>query len=163
MQKILISLLVLIAVMFLAATAASAAPLPAEPLTGGPYEGIFYGYIYSDNGSRAPMILDLHHQSDQVQGEIYLGEGLYVDAGVCGAGNVPAGQQFASGQTLSGDPSQLQASTNVQVQGFEIGVDLISKVSPDGNSLQAQASIDLPWFCGSDPHISGTLMRYQPQ
>jgi hypothetical protein len=162
MQRILIGMLVLIAVIFVAATAASAAPLPAEPVTG-PYEGVFYGYIHSDNGSKAPMILELSHRVNQVKGNIYLGEGLYVDAGMCGAGNVPAGQQFASGQTLSGDPSQLQASTNFQVQGFDIGVDLVSRVAPDGNSLDAEAKIDLPWLCGGDPTISGTLVRYQPQ
>ena len=125
----------------------------------GPYEGTFHGYVYGDRGSKAPLTLELTHRGEQVEGDLSLDRGLYVDGGRCGAFNVPSGVQYASGQTLSNDPRRLIAQSTVDVGGFGIGVDLESDVSPDGETVTAQATIDLPWLCGRDPVLTGTLHR----
>ena len=125
----------------------------------GPYEGVFYGMIYGDNNSRALMAMQLTHRDDVVEGKVYIGEGLYVDAGMCGQGEIPSMLQSASSMTLPNDPNALSFQTEVNYSGFDIGVDLNSTVSEDGETLTAEASIDLPWFCGSDPSFSGTLGR----
>ena len=170
MQKTIINLLVLILVLFIVVTAAStasAAPSESSPIeslpASGPFEGVFYGWVQGDQGSRAPMVLDLSHEDGTVDGKVYLGEGLVVDAGVCGSSAVPSAAQSASGQTRPEAPDEFNANAQFQISGFEIGVEIASQVSSDGESLDAEARIDLPWFCGADPVLSGTLIRYHPQ
>ena len=169
MQKILINLLAVIMVLAIAIAASSqaeAAPAEVPPTNtasvAGPFEGIFYGYINSDTGSRAPMILDLTHTGNIVSGDIYMGEGLVVNGGICGEAAVPSGVQSASGSTLPNNPDQFSTAVEFEVSGIEIGVEINSQVSADGETLAAEAQIDLPWFCGADPEISGTLQRYHP-
>lgn len=125
----------------------------------GPYEGVFYGIVNGDNDSQAVLALLLTDRDGVVEGKVYLGRGLYVDAGVCGGTEIPPMQQYARGSTLPNDPTRMSVNTNMNVSGFEIGVDLDSQVSTDGKSLTAEASIDLPWICGRDPSFSGTLER----
>ena len=170
MQNILPKLFGLLLALFIvmaAVTAADAAP--AAPLTSGvsspagPFEGVFYGWVQGDQGSRAPMVLDLRHEAGTVDGKVYLGEGLVVDAGVCGSSAVPSAVQSASGLTRPETPDEFSANAQFQISGLEIGVEIASQVSSDGESLDAEARIDLPWFCGSDPVLSGTLIRYHPQ
>ena len=134
---------------------------PPGITTAGPYEGIFFGFVYGDNNTRAPLALQMTHRNGAVQGNIYLGEGLYVDAGVCGKSEIPPMKQYASGATLPNNPNQMSVQTMVNVSGLDIGVNLNSIVSADGETLTADASIDLPWICGSDPSFSGTLERIQ--
>jgi hypothetical protein len=60
--------------------------------------------------------------------------------------------------THPNDPSQIQMKTSVKVSNFDIGVTLNSKMSTDG-TINATGSIDLPWICGRDPQLSGTLSK----
>lgn len=127
----------------------------------GPYEGVFSGVLYGDNNSRAPIALQMTHRDGLVNGRLYLGEGLYVNAGRCGKTQIPAMAQSASGRTLASDPNKMVVNTSFNVSGFDIGVDLTSIVSADGQTLSAGTAIDLPWICGRDPSYSGTLYRIQ--
>ena len=169
MQNLLIKLLALILVLGIAiaaTSAAQAAPAQAPPIettaATGPFDGIFYGWVNSDNGSRAPMVLDLTHKGSTVSGDIYLGEGLVVNGGICGEAAVPSGIQSATGTTDPRSPDMFSTAIGFEFSGLEIGVDITGQVAPDGESLSAEAQIDLPWFCGADPELSGTLLRYHP-
>jgi hypothetical protein len=134
-------------------------PNNTDPAVIGPYEGVFYGIVTGDNNSNALMALQMTDRNGVVEGKIYLGEGLYIDAGVCGKTEIPSVQQYATGQTLPDNPNEMSVNSTVNVSGFDIGVELHSIVSADGETLTAQASIDLPWICGRDPSFSGTLER----
>jgi hypothetical protein len=127
----------------------------------GPFEGIFYGTVSGDNNSRAPLALQMTHREGVVAGNLYLGEGLFIDAGICGKTEIPSMVQSASGRTLESNPNKLDFNTSIDIRGFEIGVNLKSTVSADGSTLEASTSIDLPWFCGRDPSYAGTLNRIQ--
>lgn len=148
-----------------AGTALAAEPPTLSSTTGstipGPFEGVFYGVIQGDNNSQAPIALQTTHRDGVVNGRLYLGEGLFVDAGRCGKTQIPSMAQSASGRTLSSNPNKMAVSTTFNVSGFNIGADLNSSVSADGNTLSAQVAIDLPWICGRDPSYSGTLHRIQ--
>jgi hypothetical protein len=161
MKKILFGLLATLIIVSATAGTVLASPILADKGEVGPYEGIFYGYVYGDEGSRAPMALGLTHRGDIVSGKVYLGEGLYVDGGVCGGVNVPKVLQSASGKSESEDPNRMHASTSFKVSNFQITANLISRLSADGESLTAEAEIDLPWLCGRDPLLTGKLSRYQ--
>jgi len=125
----------------------------------GPFEGVFYGVLSGDNNSRAPIALQMTHRDGVVNGRLYLGEGLYVNAGMCGKTYIPPMVQSASGRTLASNPNKLVVNTTFNVSGFDIGVDLTSAVSGDGSTLNANTSINLPWICGRDRSYSGTLYR----
>jgi hypothetical protein len=127
--------------------------------TVGPYEGVFTGVLNGDNNSQAPIALQMVHRDGVVNGRLYLGEGFYVDAGRCGGTTLPAMTQSASGKTLASDPSKLPINTSLNLGGFNIGVNLNSTVSADGDKLNVSAAIDLPWICGRDPSYSGILHR----
>jgi hypothetical protein len=136
---------------------AEGVPAVAEPA--GPYEGTFSGYVYGDRDSRAAITLEMTQRENLVEGTLHLSEGLYVDGGRCGGGYLPASVQSASGETLSTDPNRLQASTVFNVSGLQITAEFDSHVSPDGELLTAQASIDLPWLCGRDPLLKAELSK----
>jgi hypothetical protein len=140
---------------------AADSPISTAANSVGPYEGVFTGVLYGDNNSRAPIALAMTHRDGVVNGKLYLGEGLYVDAGRCGGTTIPAMSQSASGRTLVNDPSKLPINTSFNMGGFNIGVKLNSSVSADGDTLNVSTSIDLPWLCGRDPSYSGTLTRIQ--
>ena len=127
----------------------------ANPVAVGPYEGVFTGVLLGDNNSRAPIALAMTHRDGVVNGRLYLGEGFYVDAGT----TLPAMTQSASGRTLESDLSKLPIYTSLNLGGFNIGVNLNSTVSADGDKLNVSAAIDLPWICGRDPSYSGILHR----
>ena len=127
----------------------------------GPYEGVFFGTVNGDNNSRALMALQMTHRGNVVEGKIYLSDGLYVDAGMCGETEIPSMLQYANGQTNPDNPNELSVQTMVNVSGFDIGVNLNSTVSADGEVLTADVAIDLPWICGRDPSFSGALDRIQ--
>lgn len=159
MKKIILSLLIAMMTVSMAAFSVSAAPSPSAETHVGPYEGIFYGVVQGDKNSRAPMALQLTHRDGVVQGKVYLGEGLYVDGGVCGGVNVPSGIQYASGKTIPSNPNHLGARSTFNVSNINVAVSLNGDLSPDGEVLNANAKIDLPWFCGTDPQLSGTLNK----
>ena len=145
MTKYLIALAAaLLAIAFLFG-AALAAPNNGALSQANPYEGIFYGTIKGDRDSEAPMVLALKQRGEQISGTIYLGEGLFVDGGVCGKAQVPATQQSASGINQSSDPNRLQAKTTFNISGFQLDASLNSRLSADGNTLTATAKADLRW------------------
>jgi hypothetical protein len=134
--------------------------LAASPVrTTGPFEGEFSGYISGDKGSRAPIALDLTHRSDEVKGYIELGEGLYIDGGVCGGGYLPSTTQYAGVESDSRNPRKITEHLVFKVSGIKIPADLNGEISADGEAISAEARIDLPWFCGRDPQLKATLFR----
>ena len=140
--------------------AAFAAPNDNTLPQAGPYEGIFYGMIQGDRNSQAPIAMALKQRGEQISGTVYLGEGLFVDGGVCGKAQVPATQQSASGINQSSDPNRLQSKTMFNINGFQLDASLNSQLSADGSTLTATAKADLPWFCGSDPTLDINMQRY---
>jgi hypothetical protein len=95
-----------------------------------------------------------------VEGTVYLGEGLIVDGGVCGTVDVPATLQEVEGTVLPEDSNRLIVSPTFEVSGLQVGVDLESSVSVDGQLIEAKATIDLPWICGRDPVLTASLQPY---
>lgn len=162
MKKLVIGLLAALVLVFglTAGTVLAAdAPTLSNSALPGPFEGVFYGILPGDNNSRAPIALQMTHRDGVVNGRLYLGEGLYLDAGRCGKTQVPSLVQSASGRTMSNNPYQLAVNTTFNVSGFNIGADLDSTVSADGNTLTAKVAVDLPWICGRSPSYSATLQK----
>ena len=158
MKKFIASLFVIVAMIAVfAVTTGSASAAPAETGKVGPYEGTFNGTLYADNGSKAPITLNLTHRGNVVDGTVFVGKGLTVDAGICGAGAIPETAVTASGKTSTKNPKYLSASSDFEVSGVAVTIDLESVVQ--GNKLSTEAKIDLPWLCGGDPTLTGTLYR----
>lgn len=158
-KKVVIGFILALSAMLAVTLSASAAPQHTKSADTGPFSGTFKGRVYGDKGTSAPLSLVLKHQGNQVEGNVFLGEGLYVDGGMCGAGYVPAGSQFASGETSAKNPRHLAAQSNFKVSGINVKLGLNGKITPSGDELETQAKIDLPWLCGRDPVISGTLFK----
>jgi hypothetical protein len=164
LKKLGLILVITFAFSILGIARASAAELSATSssstlTTPGPYEGIFSGYVSSDNGSQAPITLDLTHRGEDVEGVVTLGEGLYVDAGMCGGANIPSSEQEFAVKTELGKPNHLSTQLTFDVSGYQIGVNLESLITNDGKTITSQANIDLPWICGRDPILTGTLFK----
>jgi hypothetical protein len=149
----------LVALVLLAGTAASAQAAPTQASTTGPYEGRFQGTVSSGNGSSAPLSVTLTHKGDTVAGVASLGEGLEVQTPFCGAASVPSRTQYLSGQTQPGQPRNLEATSKFTVEGLPITLRFRSDISADGKTVQGTTTLDLPWFCGGDPVLTGTLHR----
>lgn len=158
-KKTVIGLILALVATLAITLSASAAPQPSNSTKIGPYEGTFKGTVYGDKGTSAPLTLVLNHRGNEVEGKAILGEGLYLDGGMCGAGYVPASQQSAAVEVSEKDSGRLSVQTIFEVSGINIKIDLNSQISADGDELEAEAKIDLPWLCGHDPVISGTLFR----
>ncbi len=157
MKKLLIGLFALVAlVATMSVSNVNAAPETAVGKAG-PYAGVFHGTVYAPDGSEAPMSLDLTHTGSLVEGTVFLGEGLTIDAGLCGETAIPASSLAAAGKTSATNPKNLSAASVFEVSGITVKVILDSQVQ--GDTLNAEAKIDLPWLCGSDPVITGTLQR----
>lgn len=131
--------------------------LPGAVVTG--FDGTFSGTLMSDSGSSAPATLTLTTSGNTVTGAIEVGQGLVVDGGNCGQTAVPAGAVSANGQIDPATPNQLTASSLFNVQGLAIELSLVGALSADGQTLTAEAVIDLPLLCGRDPAISGSFVR----
>lgn len=136
----------------------AAAPKPLS-ISGGLFAGTFEGYLVGDQNSRAPITLELSQDGKTVSGDIVIGSGLVIDGGVCGLAAVPAGKQSAAGQVSARDARHLDAGAALDVQGMRIKIDLDGDLSRDGETLSAVAKIDLPWLCGVDPIVEGSLER----
>jgi hypothetical protein len=134
---------------------------PAQPLAPGtgPFTGTFEGSLNGDNESSAPVTLTLAQDGSVVSGTITVGEGLFLDGGNCGATAVPAGTKSASGEVDTTTPNHLDASATFTAQGFTIALDLDADLSADGQTLTAEATIDLPFLCGRNPVITGAFTR----
>ena len=141
------------------AALAYAAPGEERDSTVGPYEGSFGGIVYGDEGSRAPLALELTHRGSQVEGAVSIGEGLYVDAGLCGSFDLPAIDASIEGQTMDRNPRRLKASPTFEAGAIELMVDFESEVSASGRVIVTRSNVDLPWFCGPDPALMGILLR----
>jgi hypothetical protein len=159
MKKLVIGTLFALTLLSVATASVYAAPTEVKTDTVGPYEGTFRGTVYGDYGTSAPMTLELTHRGNQVEGYVHLGQGLNVNGRFCGTSDVPAGTLYASGWTEPNNPNRLTARSTFEVQGMDITVDLDSQASPDGSIITAKAKLDLPWFCGRDPVLSGTLHK----
>lgn len=161
MKRLVTGALDVLAILALLAIGVSAAPETASAAAErvGPYEGAFGGYTYGDEGTRAPLMLDLTHRDGQVAGQVSMGQGLYVDAGICGAVNIPAATVSVSGKTDSRNPKHLEVTPAFDVNGFKLAVDFESDLSSSGQILTAKAKVDLPWFCGRDPQLTAKLYR----
>ena len=159
MKKIAASIVLVLTALFALTLVASASPQNPETFDSGPFDGTFHGVVYGDRDSSAQMTLELTHYGDTVKGTAFLGRGLYVDGGFCGAANIPASVRSASGQTVPNNPRSLVANTSFDVSGFDIGVELDSNISANGRVITADAKIDLPWLCGGDPVLTTTLYK----
>jgi hypothetical protein len=150
----------LVALALFASTATGALAAPARS-TGkvGPYEGRFKGTVTSANGTSAPLSVTLTHKGNNVAGVATLGEGLEVQTSYCGAASVPSRTEQLSGQTSPGKPRHLEATSKFNIQGMPITVRFKSDVSADGKTVQGTTTIDVPWFCGADPVLNGTLKK----
>jgi len=159
MKRLVFGALDILVILAVLAVGASAAPSVDASSEAGPYEGLFRGTAHGDGVSTAPLLLSLTHSGNQVEGIVYLGEGLYVDGGFCGNVSVPATAQYVEGRTAFRNPRQLAVTPTFDVNGFELTVDFESTVSADGDTIEAEAKVDLPWFCGRDPVLTATLDR----
>lgn len=131
--------------------------LAATPQTTAPFTGTFYGRVTGDQGSSAPLVLRLTQTGDVVEGQVFVGRGLVVDGRNCGVVDVPAGVQYATGQVQRQNPRQLTATVPLNVDGLKVNIQLTGRLSANGQTLATEARIDLPWLCGRDPLLSGTL------
>lgn len=158
MKKFILGIIAVIGIFAVTAVSGVSA---APELSGkvGPYEGTFNGTVYGSNGSEAPFTLVMTDRGGEVSGTAHVGEGLYINGGICGSGFVPATSQAAAGSTVPGKPNQLNATTNFNIEGVPVTVNLESTVA--GGVIDAEAQIDLPWFCGSDPVLTAELTRAQ--
>jgi hypothetical protein len=159
MKKVMMSLILAVGALFAVSLSAGAAPDATKYMKSGPFEGTFAGKVVADNGTSTELSLDLTHLGDEVEGFVVIGEGLYIDAGMCGKGYVPAGTQFARGEISSNNRNHLSAESQFKVSGLKVKVKLDGDASEDGDVMIAKAKIDLPWLCGGDPVISGTLYK----
>ncbi len=157
MKKFLVIGLVAIIGLFAVIAVPGASAAPAEAGQAGPYEGTFNGTVYAPNGSSAPMSLIMTHRGSNVDGTVFIGEGLTIDAGMCGSAAIPATSLYANGKTTVGNPKHLAAQSSFDVSGIKVTVDLDSLVS--GNKIDAKAKIDLPFICGGDKVLNSTLFR----
>ena len=123
------------------------------------FNGRFAGTLTSDDGSTAPVSLDLTQTGSTVAGDIAIGDGLTIDGGNCGAQAIPAGARSVSGQTDPSNPNHIEVSAGYEVQGFTITAALLADLSPDGNNLNGQINLSLPFLCGRNPVITGALVR----
>ena len=140
-----------------------AAPVEATlPAVGGgaaAFNGRFAGTLTSDDGSTAPVSLDLTQTGSTVAGNIAIGDGLTIDGGNCGAQAIPAGARSVSGQVDPSNPNHIKVSAGYEVQGFTITAELSADLAADGNSLNGQINLSLPFLCGRNPVITGSLAR----
>lgn len=159
MKKLVMVATALTVLSILVPVAYAEPPIAGSPVQRGPYEGAFEGLVWGDRGSQAPISLELTHRGRDVEGTVSLGEGLYVGGGWCGAVEVPATEQYVSGQTDRYNARRVAVTPTFDAGGFDLTVKFESTLSRDGETITARAKIDLPWFCGRDPVLTGTLYR----
>ena len=161
MKKKLLGVISILILLSTAATTVLAAPKDLKSNVKDPFQATYKGVVHGDKGSQALLTLALSQVNDQISGTVYLGSGLYINAGRCGGGYLPAAVQSAEGEVNKYKPNLIEASTAFKVSGFKVAIDLEGLLSSDGDVLETEAKIDLPWLCGQDPIINGTLYRQQ--
>ena len=125
------------------------------------FTGVFEGTVAGDANSSAPVKADLIQNGAQVSGTVAIGDGLLVDvgSGFCpGLQAVPVTTMDLSSQTLPNNPYRLEENTTIQVQGFDIGVQVIANASEDGETVTVQLNLAIPWPCRSIA-LASTLSR----
>jgi len=142
-----------------AATIAAAAPEAAVSEQAGPFEGTFAGTAYGAGGTAAPLTLALTQRGTEVSGTAGLGPGLAVATANCGGAPVPAGTVQGTGQTPAENPNHVTVRSAIDVQGVTIPLVISGDLTPDGQSLAATATLEVPRFCGPWPTVAGTLQR----
>ena len=128
-----------------------------------PFTGVFEGTVVGDANSSAPVKADLIQNGAQVSGTAAIGDGLLVDVGsvFCpGLQAVPATTMDLSSQTLPNNPYRLEEDTTIQLQGFDIGVQVIANASEDGETVTVKLNLAIPWPCRSIA-LASTLSRVQ--
>lgn len=125
------------------------------------FEGEYSGYLYGDHNSKAKIKLDLTHRGDEISGHVDLDKGLYVDGGVCGSAYIPAVSEDFEGITNPKNENQLSTQLVFTVDKIKVVVDLVGELSDDGQTINTEAKIDLPWICGRDPVIRGEIYRIE--
>ena len=113
MKRLVAGIMGVLAMLAIAGVGVQAAPAVDTTAAVGPYEGVFYGYVHGDKDSKAPLILVLTHRGNQVQGDVYLGEGLYVYTGLAFFRQFPEGvpgayRLFANLVSLQGSGGEPQ-------------------------------------------------------
>jgi hypothetical protein len=151
--------LITLALMTFFVASAQAESAFSTATSGGLFTGTYEGILLGEDGSEAPVTLELTQAGRAVTAEIAVGRGLLVDGGVCGVATVPAGSQSGAGRVPTNSPRHLDATAEYVVQGINVGLTLSGDLSRDGQTLTTTARIDLPWLCGRDPVITGELTR----
>ncbi len=151
MKKVWITLVVFVLLGVTVVTTSAAKP-NSEPFT-----GTFTGMIEGDNNTSAPITLKLEQDGNNVIGTAFLGKGLYVDAGNCGGAYIPASTQTTTGTISAKNPDLLASKMKVNVGGFNVTINLAGEL--DDDILDAQAKVDLPWLCGTDPVLTSQLEK----
>lgn len=155
-----LSLIALALMTFFVTSAQAGSALPTATSTSGElFEGTYEGTLTGDDGSEAPVTLMLTQRGRAITAQIAVGRGLVVDGGVCGLAAVPAGEQTGLGRVSPAAPRHLDATAEMEVEGFTVGLRLTGELSRDGQTLTSETRIDLPWLCGRDPVITGELSR----
>ncbi len=123
------------------------------------FNGTFNGTLTADNGSTAPATLTLTESGGAVSGRLAIGDGLSIDAGTCGVVAVPAGEQDADGAVDPANPNRLATTVRMPAQGLTVVATMEAELLPGGRDIAARVAIDLPFFCGRDPGISGAFSK----
>ena len=76
-----------------------------------------------------------------------------------GGAPVPAGSVQGSGETTPDQPHRLSIRSAVDLYGISMPYLITGDLAPDGQSITARATLDVPGFCGPDPSVPGTLQR----
>ena len=159
MKRILIAVAFALVLLMTVSARVFAAPKKLATKKVDPFEGTFSGVIYGDKGSQAPLTIKMDQDGNDVLGTLTLGSGLYVNGGRCGGGYIPATSQYAVGRIDKSNPNALEASTAIKFSGLKINIYLEGLLSKNGETLNAEALVDLPWLCGRDPVIEATLTK----
>ena len=147
----------LIGLIFLGLSVATTSAAAPEKATAEPFTGTFAGIIQGSNNSEAEMILELEQDGNKVVGTAFIDEGLYVNAGNCGGAYIPATTETAVGTVSAKNPDILFAEASLNVSGINVTIDFVGELDED--TLDLEAKIDLPWLCGKDPLLHGTVEK----
>ncbi len=128
----------------------------------GPFTGTFAGTVTGENDSSATLQLELVQRGRQIEGTATIGEGLVVEAGgLCGSFPIPATTLSASDELDQVDGRRLSTTSDVEVSGFVVPVELEATLSPDGQTVEAVATVYPPALCTNDPTVTATLRRVE--
>ena len=156
MKRLVIAIAAVLVLTSTLIATASAAPKKLQPTSNNPFEGTFSGFVFGDRDSQAPMKIELKQNGNDIIGTIALGKGLYIDGGRCGGGYLPSTIQSAEGEVKD---HEIEAETEVKVSGIKVVIELEGELSSDGETIEAEARVNIPWVCGPDPVISTVLVR----